>query len=134
MKEGGLPDTERVKGMLDAAAFGCCEKNMSEETIAQNLRGILVNFSQNPGRRPVSSSSGNAQTLTTSSQLYSFERDRVLLGLEHLRMQGWPDVQVPEDMSDQQLKELAGEGMALPCIGSILFALYLCKGFPTHIS
>ena len=46
------------------------------------------------------------------------------------RPSGWTDVHVPESVKDDQLRCLAGEGMALPCLASIIWSLYLTKGFP----
>ncbi len=90
------------------------------------LNNTLVDISQNHGRRPLSNAMGVAHTLTTSSKLYSYDQRRLLTGVEHLFLQGYPyDVEVPSNLTDTDLRTLAGEGIALPCLGLIILCLWL---------
>eukprot|EP00439_Symbiodinium_sp_Y106_P030818 s7503_g3.t1 len=95
------------------------------------LNDALVDFSQSHGRRPFSNTDGTAHCLTSSSQLYSFRLDRCLLPVEHLFLQGYPvSVAVPEELNDRDVRSIAGEGIALPCLATLIWAVFLYKGFP----
>ena len=73
------------------------------------------------------------RTQTTSSVLYSFNTDSVLVGKEMLLLQGQSSkLQIPEHTKDHVLRELAGEGMSVPCIGLVLWSLFLTAQFPKN--
>ena len=68
--------------------------------------------------------------MTTSSVIYSHGLDRIVLPIEMLLWQGHQlDVVVPGTMSQRSLRSLAGEGMTLPCLASIVHVLQLMGGF-----
>ena len=95
------------------------------------MKDVMLDYSQNPFRRAFTNSCGRNYTLTTSTTLYHFGRDRILLPPEYMRMQGWDSTMVvPGDMTATELRVLAGEGMALPCLASVLYGIYLVKGLP----
>jgi hypothetical protein len=55
----------------------------------------------------------------------------MVLGFEHMLLQGHrSDIQVPETMTDHDLRVLAGEGIALPCLGTIVWAMLITKAMP----
>ena len=56
----------------------------------------------------------------------------MLYGVEHFALQGWDKdkVVVPEEVTEVKIAEMAGQGMAVPCVGSILWAVYCVKQFP----
>ena len=103
----------------------------STELREEVLRDCIVDTSQSHARHPYSSEQGVAHCLTTSSRLYSFRRDRVLLGLEHLFLLGYPmNTKLPETMSENAARSLAGEAVALPCLAVLAWSVFQVKGFP----
>ena len=106
-------------------------RSVNQQQLRDLMMPVTLDYSQNPVRRSFSGSTGNIPCLTSSSQLYNYGRDRVLCGKEHFLLQGWkPDVVVPPDVSDAKVKELAGQGMCVASLGSILWAVYCVKQFP----
>ena len=94
------------------------------------LNKVLVDLSQNPVRRCFTKN-GKTPCLTTSSMIYSFSRDSALLPLEHMLLQGHRrTISIPDQMSGKQLKELAGEGMSLPCLALLVWCLVLVNRLP----
>ena len=90
-----------------------------------------MDVSQSVKRHKHSTPAGIVHTLTTSTRLYSFSLDRVLSGREMLSLHCQPkDLVIPDDIRDSALCDLAGEGMALPCLASVVWCLYLTKQFP----
>ena len=66
-----------------------------------------------------------APTLTTSASLFLYREARLLTGIEHMMLMGFnPQVAKPK-VADSNLKNLAGEAMAVPVISSITLALVL---------
>ena len=95
------------------------------------LSNVYTDISQNPIRRNFTNARGITGTITTSTMLYSFHRDGIILPLELMMLQGHRrDFSIPYNMTSMQLKELAGEGIFLPCLGVVLWAMYITKGFP----
>ena len=95
------------------------------------LKDTLLDMSQSHERRPFSNGEDIARCLTTGSWLYSYRLDRVLLPLEHLLLQGYPvSTRIPEKMNDKDVRDLAGEAIALPCLAVVVWALYIHKSFP----
>ena len=138
----GLPRTHRVFEVLELAVLQTLgtpdriakgkknQKWLKEQVIAADL---VVDISQNPVRKAFTKN-GKWPCLTTSSQLYSFARDSMLLPIEHLLLQGHRrSVHVPRSMSvkgQQHIKDLAGEGMSLPCLGLLIWCMVSIKGLP----
>ena len=133
MRATGLSCTERVATILDlAAATHLKPQEWELPTAAKQamLRHVYCDVSQNPARLGVTNQEGVSHALTTGVQLYSFARDGVVLPLELLMIQGHRrDFSVPEHVSSQQVRALAGEGICLPCLGIILWSIHLAKGF-----
>ncbi|CAE7686341.1 unnamed protein product [Symbiodinium sp. CCMP2592] len=129
----GVPQNERVQTMLDLV----CLQKWSEHPNRGYLRDVVwpdlmcnvfLDWSQNPARRAYSGKNGEMRCLTTSSQLYSFEADRALFPIEYMRLQGWGfDIAIPEQCAGK-MRELSGQGMSLPCLGAVIWAVYLLKG------
>lgn len=120
-------------GLLDAVVWqklGRGARNMSFQEKQNRLKHVYVDVSQNPVRRPFSGVMGVTGTMTTSSLFYSFARDGAVLPFEMLMWHGHSRLlKVPDSTRSAELKELAGEGMAVPCLGSILWAGFLLQGF-----
>eukprot|EP00439_Symbiodinium_sp_Y106_P034527 s6144_g4.t1 len=119
----GVAKTPRVLDLIVVAAcVFLAEKN------AKSLKDHFVDYSQSHGRRKWTNRSGVNPTLTTRSELYSFGEDRVVLPFELLRMHGFPaDIVLPSDISPRQMRSIVGNGMSLPCLGTILWSLHVMK-------
>ena len=134
----GLSATSRVKEILDLVAAEKLKKyglsnvlRMSKEEKQELLRGVFCDVSQNPKFASYTNEANVTGCLATSTILYSYGRDRVVLPFEHLMFQGHRrGIVFPPEIKSTQIKTLAGEGMALPCLGSVIWAMYLLKGLP----
>ena len=129
--------TERVKAILnlvvaDVSSTLRTKSRLTRKNVMKLLQGVVVDISQNPDRRAFTGKNGNLRTLTTSSVLVDLGRSRMLLAKEYLYLQGHSPLttSIPEHISEVRLRKLAGEGMALPCIGVVIWCIYLTKGFP----
>ena len=133
MAETGLPlgvtgrPNKRVLDLLDCSAMQVCKR--SKKTLKEckpELSETLVDISQSHVRRPMSSASGMARALTTSSRLFALGQGRLLKPIEHMMLQGFQsNIHVPAAVSDTALRKMAGEGMALPCLGTVIMAVLL---------
>ena len=95
------------------------------------MKGYFVDLSQALERKTFSCQSKALPTMTTSTLLYSYDQDAAVVGRDMLNMQGQPKaVVVPGDIKDHVLRDLAGEGMAVPCVGLIVWCLFLTRQFP----
>lgn len=139
VKLTGVAHTARVLQILDCVTIQClggakAARSILREADAANIikarmEDVVVDLSQNPIRRAFSNDSGVAKCLTTSSVLYSYGRDRIILPLEKLFLQGHgPATKIPEAMSDRAIHELAGQGISLPILGLIVIALQTTVG------
>ena len=125
-----MPSTHRVHAILDMVAHE--HKHAKPHLTLDNaLSDVYVDFSQNPVMEAYTRpSTGLTGALATSTTLYSYGQDKVFLPPEYMYCQGWKDIVIPDDMSGDELRHLAGEGMALPCLATMLWSVYLVKGFP----
>ena len=139
----GISRSPRVMAILDtvaihvlggaAAAARALAMPTRVQFIEAAMRNTIVDISQNPIRRAFSNSSGEAKCLTTSSTLYSYRRDSLMLPLEKLFVQGHGrDTQIPDSMTCNALEELAGMGISLPCLATLLIGVALSTGLSTH--
>ncbi len=96
----------------------------------------FTNFSQGVERKSWGPSVG---CLTTSTHIYDTHRDRVLIGLEHLGLQGYPVTEISEAfldegfssaVEDKDIARFAANGMCLPCVGSVLLSYVLNSEAP----
>ncbi|CAE7038707.1 unnamed protein product [Symbiodinium sp. CCMP2592] len=129
IKLDGISHNARVKEVLDLAVLqylgrtGCSDG--SEGGVRKKCQDLYTDVSQNPNRKSFTAASGSSRCLTTSSTIYSHGRDRVVLPLEMLFFQGHTvDVKIPDGMKQRSLRSLAGEGICLPCLATLLFALH----------
>lgn len=139
MKARGLSLTPRIREILDLVAAErlksfCGLKQAASSTWEQRrelLRGVYCDVSQNPKFASYTNAQGITGCLATSSNLYSYGRDRVVLPIEYILIQGHRrGMQFPHDMRSSEIKCLAGEGMFLPSLASVIWAMYLVKGLP----
>ena len=123
--------SERARSLIDGVVWhklGVQAAKMDHVQKACALEHVYVDISQNHVRRPFTNASGITGTLTTSTMLYSFGRQGFILPYELLLFHGHSrTLRVPEAVSSSNLKALAGEGMSLPCVGSILWAGLLVR-------
>ena len=129
----GMRVTPRIQECMDLAfmaTFGP-SKTSSDLTSADKL--VLANFfldcSQNPLRRAWTNRAGITRCLTTSTSLYAFERDSLVLPVELMWFQGHRrDLTVPPELGQRGLRELAGEGICLPVLATVFAGLIMSGG------
>ncbi|CAE7649969.1 unnamed protein product, partial [Symbiodinium microadriaticum] len=128
--------SKRALDLVDCAAMQSWKRARlsaaaSSTARADVLHNCIVDVSQSHSRHPFSSEDGVAHCLTTSSRLFSFRRERLLQGIEHMFLQGYPvNTKLPENMSEHAAKHLAGEAVALPCLAVLVWSIFQAKGFP----
>jgi len=134
MRGGGLSITKRVEKILNLVALhhlGLQNADIPFESKKHFLRDIFCDISQNPKFKAFSSDLGIAPCLATSTMMYSYGEDRMVLPVELLYFQGHSrGIKIPDNMRSSEIRNLAGEGMTLPCLGTVIWALYLTKGLP----
>ncbi|CAJ1336043.1 unnamed protein product [Effrenium voratum] len=127
----GLKRTPRVLSIIDALAIQRMKgARVSRKVLKNHLKGQLVDVSQSLGRLACTDEQGICRTQTTATTLYDFEHDRLITGREMLNLQGHGELATPVGMKDSVLADLAGEGMALPCLATILWGLFFARQFP----
>lgn len=136
----GIRPTSRVLAVLDLVtieilggaqqAVQIMKRRDGEKVIEKAMEDILVDISQNPIRRAFSNQDKIAKCMTTSSCLYSFKLDRVVLPFEQMLIQGHTtSLQLPGTMTQKSIQDLAGMGICLPCLGLIVVAMLATTGF-----
>ena len=136
----GLAGTERQKELLDLAYLWTQEGLMIKNYASSQqhvIRDLLCDVSQNITRKPWGQ--GTLRTFTTSTQMYSFELDRLVLPLEGMRLLGFPGAaSLAHGVSSADLSDFVGEGMALPsiCLAqmSLLKAAFQLNALPDLFS
>lgn len=117
--------------MIDATVWQKLGKDAVKMPRGQKrdaLKNVFIDISQNPCRRPFTNAEGITGTMTTSSLYYSFERDAAVTPYEQLLWHGHSrTMRVLQSTTSAQLKSLAGEGMSLPCVGTVLWAGMLIR-------
>lgn len=142
MRHRGLPVlTPRVQSLLDLAVLaklGTEAKTLVSrrewKEIQARMQHTFVDISQNPCRQPwtnPTAANGVSKCLTTGSEIYSMGLQRMVLPNELLFFQGHSRaVCIPENMTRRSLTALAGEGICLPCLGSLIYGLLRSKLMP----
>lgn len=132
----GLSTTPRIAELLDLAVISqlgvpaARSMQRAASKIHPDLKEVFCDVSQNPARKPWTNSDGITKCLTTSTTLFSFFRDGLVTPLELMIFQGHrAGIHVPNSMSPNALKELAGQGICLPCLGCILLTLSASGAF-----
>lgn len=132
-KGHGVSKTPRSLSILDGVVIHKMKgKRGSLGVIKTIMKDHYVDLSQSLKRKPFTSSEGTNRTQTTSTRMYSYSEDRMLTGKEMLLLQGQSasSLVIPEDVKETTLHDLAGEGMAVPCVGLVLWSLFLTAHFP----
>ncbi len=92
-----------------------------------------TNYSQQVDREPWGDSIG---CLATSTNVWDYERKRALTGLELLALHGYPvsefaegTAEIPQ-VGDKDFSRLAGNGVSLPVLGSVMLSFILNSSAP----
>ena len=134
----GLPQTERVRELVNLAAMQAVggtlqtisQAKSDRKFLKKQVANLVLDVSQNPERHAFTKQ-GKFPCLTTSSSLYWYARDGMLVPLEHMLLQGHRrTLTIPKSMTPKSLRHLAGEGMSLPCLGLIVWCMAMTKQFP----
>lgn len=135
----GISTTDRVLNILDCVAIEklggaklaaeALKSPSAQQILMAAVEDVFVDVSQNPCRRAFTSSEGLSKCLHTATSLYSFQRDGVILPFELMQFQGHGlDIEIPTSMRQKELKDLAGQGICLPCLGLVVTALLITVG------
>ena len=124
----GVPKTARVLDILDVAACEHLSQNTDARAPRTRFASSFCDYSQSHGRRNWTKPNGSNHTFTRSTELYSYGEDRLVLPYEMLLMHGYPpDIVLPQELTQRKLKEMVGNGMSLPCLGTVLWALHIMR-------
>ncbi|CAE7260889.1 unnamed protein product [Symbiodinium sp. CCMP2592] len=123
----GLPKSDRVKDLVDLVALEKTRGTKRSWQQMQNaLHGHFVDVSQSHQRCKCSNTGGFMPTMTTGSIYYSYEADMVLCAREHMMLQGHDNTfRVPVGMAPRQLRSMAGNGMSLPSLATMIWSWFL---------
>lgn len=113
--------TERQKEILDVAFLSIWASKGLELPHSEVIKNLYVDVSQAISRRPW----GRLRTLCTGSQIYSFEKDRVLIAEESLRLLGFPTGSWTASLTQSDIMGFAGNAMALPSVAAVSLSLLL---------
>ncbi|CAE7293874.1 unnamed protein product, partial [Symbiodinium sp. CCMP2456] len=136
----GIAITDRIKALVDVAFLKTEDmlKQRKEPHARQDVaRSLFADLSQNIVRMPW----GRYRTLTTSTQLYSFERDRLLVPEELLVILGFPRTYAESarhHMKNRDITDLVGMAMAVPsvtvvCCSALMAALRFLPGLAADV-
>ena len=120
----GLSPSDRVHDLVDCAAiYTLVSKGIALKDMEAAMKGIILDVSQSHGRRCFTQD-GIHKCLTTSSSLYAYHPDRMITPLETLWFQGYPrTLKMPATLSGGDIKEFVGEGVCLPCMATVIWAV-----------
>ncbi|CAE7321568.1 unnamed protein product [Symbiodinium natans] len=124
--------TDRVKDLLDVAVAWRLRKQGLPLWVGPEaqecLKDFFVDVSQSVGRTPWGKCGDNVLCFTKSTVLYSFQRGSLVHPLEMARMLGWPDNwEAPAGVPLNKIKEMLGNSVALPSLGSVVWAWRLVQ-------
>ncbi len=100
----------------------------SRQKQQKGVSNFFCDVSQGVLRRPWAE---GLRTMTTSWEVFDFEREQIITSLETLALQGLPVQDIcTQGLAPEDIKKMAGQAMCLPCIGSIMMAYFLCSYAP----
>ena len=108
----GVSLSERLADLLNVSIETTHGSSQPEE-----VEDLIVDMSQDIKRRPWSV--GYCRSLTTSSDLYTAKRGRVVIPLEHFRLLGFPPISLTH-LSFAKQRDLSGEAMSPVQMGIVL--------------
>jgi hypothetical protein len=98
------------------------------KSMSQLKEGFFAYIDQAIARTPWTAH--NMRTLTQSSLIYSYEGEGVLRPWQHMCLQGHARNLNLVRLSDAEVKSIAGEGFACPCIGLVTYCVFLEPAAP----
>ena len=137
----GLSKTARVLELLDLVCLQAMSHFAKTAKISQTelfsgknmdkaLENVYVDVSQSCSRMVATTQKGVTPTFTTSSQVYSFRLDRLLTPAEIMLIHGHSlQTRFPLDLTAANLRRLAGEGMAVYCVATVIWCVFLTRQF-----
>eukprot|EP00971_Amphidinium_carterae_P345276 6486138-Amphidinium_carterae.9 len=121
------PPTKRAEALLNTAWH--CGKKAFPDDEEELLAKLVADMSQDIVRTPWTMTAG-LPTFTTSSELWLFKRGTPLFSKEKLHLLGFSRATDVKNLSDNDIKSLAAEAMALPSVASSIVAVFLSVEFP----
>ena len=130
----GLSATERSKELLDLAFLqACVDRGIDpREAMTENAArvraaaGLFCDVSQSIARKPWCV--GLLKCYTTSTEIYSYERDAVIEPEEAFRLHGFEGTPTGHGCSRKEMQALIGNCMAAPCVAIALLSLLAAHG------
>jgi site-specific DNA-cytosine methylase len=126
----GISATPRVLDFLDCVVSSKLKSAPAtrHDGVQQLMMDTYCDYTQSHGRKNYTNRQGCNHAFTTATEMYSFGHDRVVMPTEMLSMHGYPaDMAIPDNITPSELKAMAGNGIALPCLGTIMWSLYLVQ-------
>lgn len=120
----GVRLTDRVTDLMDSLVIDRMAQGKQTLTqIINSLDDTFLDFSQSHQRK-CWTQCGINKCLTTSSTIYSYGADRLVLPIETLKFMGYPEsLKLPYPMSHHDIRDFVGEAMCLPCVAAVLWSL-----------
>ena len=106
----GVAQNPRVLQLLDVAV-----------SIHGRDADLYVDISQSLDWKPWTI--GSIRSVTTGTQIFSLQRDRLVTEVELMRCLGFPPWSIPASLSRHALRDLGGQCMALPAVGLALISV-----------
>lgn len=128
----GLRVTERVQEILNVVTATKLKgsESKSHQSILSSIKYTIVDVSQNPVRRAFTGDSGFCHTLCTSSLLVHLGYQRMVLPAEHMAFQGHNLKRLKfGQLTHSKIRELAGEGIFLPSLATVIWCMHLVGTF-----
>ena len=121
--------------MLDSIDLAFQVACQGDESKAQDF---VLDISQQVERFPWKGGGEGFKTLTQSSEMFVYARDRVAHPIEHLNVLGFPTSSTSGVQLDlncvtlSQLRSMAGEAMAMPTVAVVMLSLLhtMCQTAP----
>ena len=140
LRLAGVSPTTRVKEILNCVCMEILggayvtqelmKKQNFHRLVRKQMAGVVCDLSQNPHRRAFTNVDCISKCMTTSSILYSFQHDRVILPVEMMLIQGHREnLRIPVSLSPGQLHDLAAMGISLPNLATLVLGIWLQFGF-----
>ena len=117
--------TRRSRAVIDIAC-AWVKKEFPSASDESLMKGFFVATSSSAPKKPWSY---GLKTLLTSSEIYSYEHDRMLTPQDLMRQHGW---RAPNagGLSFSAMRGLHGESVACQQLGCLVWAAYLAADFP----
>ena len=113
----GVAKNERVLQLLDVAV-----------SLHGTEADLYIDISQSVDWKPWTI--GSIRSVTTGTQIFALQRDRLVTEMELMRCLGFPPWSIPEGLSRHTLRDLCGQCMALPAVGLAMLSVMTCMDIP----